>query len=265
MFQLPYQLYTKEKPMRKLLLAAAAMLTMATSAYAQLGHLSKDLVFTPITPCRIVDTRNAGGVIPGGVTKQFKGWNATNFIAQGGSATTCGMPPVSDIAALAVNLLVIAPIGEGWIAAWPGPIGTTQPLVSNLNYKAGDVLANSAVLKISQTGSADFNLFTTTTTHFVADVTGYYSQPVAAGSLECTVVNNETFSVPANFSSYHYTTSTCSAGYVAMSAYCWNQDSPNLYLTGSGTNGGAWCGWRNVSGAAINAIQGTNCCRIPGR
>ena len=37
--------------MRKLLLAAVATLTMATSAFAQLGSLATDLVFTPITPC----------------------------------------------------------------------------------------------------------------------------------------------------------------------------------------------------------------------
>ena len=47
--------------MKKLILSIVAMLTLATSAFAQLGSLTSDLVFTPLTPCRIVDTRVAGG------------------------------------------------------------------------------------------------------------------------------------------------------------------------------------------------------------
>ena len=249
--------------MKKLILSIVAMFTLATSAFAQLGNLSADLVFTPLTPCRIVDTRVAGGPILANTTRGYKAWGAS-FAAQGGAATNCGIPQNTNVAALELNLVVVGTLADGYITAFP--FGVTQPNASTLNYFAGAVLANGATVKVSQTSQAfDWNLYTLATTHFVADVTGYYSRPVSAGSLECTVVNNETFSVPANFSSFHYTTSICSAGYVAMSAYFWNIDNPNLYLTGSGTNGGAWCGWRNVSGGAINAIQGTNCCRIPGR
>ena len=40
-----------------------------------LGSVSIDQVFTPITPCRIVDTRNVGGVINAGTTRNFYFWS----------------------------------------------------------------------------------------------------------------------------------------------------------------------------------------------
>ncbi len=251
--------------MRKIVWMAASLLTLVTSAFGQIGSASSDLVFTPITPCRIVDTRGAGGVIPAATSRIFKGW-AANYAAQGGKIDNCGLPQTTDIAALAVNLLVIVPAAEGWIAAWP--VGTSMPLVSNLNYKAGDVLANSAILKINQT-TADFNVYTVARTHLAMDVTGYYSKPVSAGSMECVVPLLQTVSLGVGFNSYNYATSACSAGYQAVSSFCFKGTAVSVYLTGSGigsgNSGGAFCGWENLSGAVQTVYQGTNCCRIPGR
>ena len=241
--------------MRKLLLTAAAMLTMATSAFAQLGNVNADLVFTPITPCRIVDTRTAGGVILSGVTRPFKGV-ATSYTAQGGSATNCGLPTTASIAALAVNLLVIVPTGEGWIAAWP--VGTTMPLVSNLNYKAGDVLANSAILKINTT-TADFNLYTTTTTHFVADVTGYYSRPVAT-ALDCGTTNFTTTAVAAGATASAFPTA-CTAPLSETGIYCATSGGDiQLNYAGWGQ-----CAAKNTGGTSGSVYASSRCCRIPGR
>lgn len=36
-----------------------------------LGETTNDLVFVPITPCRIIDTRLAGGQIAAGTTRAF--------------------------------------------------------------------------------------------------------------------------------------------------------------------------------------------------
>lgn len=55
-----------------------------------LGATTSDLVFTPITPCRIVDTRLAGGPIAGNFTRSFFAINTASFAVQGGSATNCG-------------------------------------------------------------------------------------------------------------------------------------------------------------------------------
>ncbi len=49
-----------------------------------------DLVFTPVTPCRIIDTRLAGGPIAGGTTRNFAVAGAAGFAAQGGMPRAAG-------------------------------------------------------------------------------------------------------------------------------------------------------------------------------
>ncbi len=56
-----------------------------------LGDIADDLVFTPVTPCRIVDTRSAtAGAIIGGSTRFFD-MDGSNFSAQGGFSGSCGI------------------------------------------------------------------------------------------------------------------------------------------------------------------------------
>jgi hypothetical protein len=252
--------------MKKLIVSVIGLLTLATSAFAQIGSIDKDLVYTPVTPCRIFDTRvsqgGSGPIIAAG-TKDFVIWGTSSYAGQGGAASNCGITAGINTAAVAINFTVVSPATPGFITAYP--TGTARPQAATVNFSAGDVRGNFSIAKNTQAaGSFDLTVFSTSNVEVVADVVGYYSKPVAT-ALECTVVANETFAVPVGFSSYHYTTSTCAAGYSAMSAYCYNNANPDIYLTGSGTNGGAWCGWRSFAPTAANVSQGTNCCRIPGR
>ena len=242
--------------MKKLIFAALLTIASSINTYAAIGDLSADLVFTPITPCRIVDTRGAGGVIPGATSRVFKGW-AANYTAQGGSSSTCGLPQTTDIAALAVNLLVIVPEAEGWIAAWP--VGTSMPLVSNLNYKANDVLANSAILKINQT-TADFNVYTVASTHLAVDVTGYYSKPVAT-ALQCRLGPTATVSIAAGAADNGFAPA-CDAGYTRTATNCavGGNSTMLLYQQYDGA-----CSVKNTGVSAGNLFVVGTCCRVPGR
>jgi len=51
------------------------------------------LTYTPLNPCRILDTRAAGGGGPlaANVTRTFNGF-AANFSTQGGTASNCAIP-----------------------------------------------------------------------------------------------------------------------------------------------------------------------------
>lgn len=176
------------QPFWQIFLAVALTLT-STLASAQLGNQSTDLTYTPVTPCRIIDTRNAGGVLAAGTTHGFKGWSTTNYASQGGAATSnCNIPANTDTAAIVVNFTVVTPSTGGYITAYPSDV--VQPLAASLNFNAADVKGNNAILKLNQTGVGvtHLNIYTTSTTHLVADVVGYYAKPVAIGALSSDLV-----------------------------------------------------------------------------
>jgi hypothetical protein len=155
----------------------------AQYSYMALGTFSFDLVYTPVTPCRIMDTRNStAGIMTAGSQRGFFGWNGT-YASQGGSASNCGLPFSYNNAALVVNFTVVSPATGGYITAFPGDAATV-PLAATVNFNAGDVKGNNAVLKLNQTGTGvDFGIYTTSATHIVADVVGYYAKVKPAVSL----------------------------------------------------------------------------------
>ena len=161
--------------------ATIVLTACSTLASAQLGSLSTDLVYTPVTPCRIIDTRSAAaGLLAAGSARAFNAWTTTNFASQGGTSSDCGIPANTNTAAIAVYFTVVSPTTAGYITAYPGNV--TQPVASTVNFRAGDVIGNNAILKLDQRITATtnhFNVFTYSATHLVADVVGYYAKPVA--------------------------------------------------------------------------------------
>jgi len=137
-------------------------------------------VYVPITPCRIVDTRVAGGPIAGGSTRNFL-VTGTNLSLQGGSSTGCGVP-FGPAKAAVVNFVVVAPAGAGDLRQTP--FGTPVPLASFLNYVnsgiPNDNTANGSVVTIcdpaTTTCTFDFTVQVDgNSTDLVADVQGYFS------------------------------------------------------------------------------------------
>ncbi len=122
--------------------------------------------FYTVTPCRIVDTRNAIGTTGGpalidGTIRTFP------------IAGNCGVPP--DAAAVAINVTAIQPTAGGNLNLFPS--GITPPLVSTISFSAGQILANNAILGLdgSTPGSLDVQTgLAAGTVHFALDVTGYF-------------------------------------------------------------------------------------------
>lgn len=176
--QTEIDLYTLFKQIGKT--SAAIVLTAcSTLASAQLGSLSTDLVYTPVTPCRIIDTRSAvAGQMAADFSRPFNAWTTTNFASQGGISSDCNIPANTNTAAIAVYFTVVSPSSAGYITAYPGD--AIRPLASTVNFGTGDVIGNNAILKLNQTGTGShFNVYTYSATHLVADVVGYYAKPVA--------------------------------------------------------------------------------------
>ena len=82
-----------------------------------LGESFRDLVYTPVTPCRIVDTRAAvAGALAGGVVRLFDA-DGSSFTAQGGGSTGCGIP-LGVAQAVTMTIVAVLPAGPGHLTAW---------------------------------------------------------------------------------------------------------------------------------------------------
>lgn len=250
--------------MKKLFFVALAMLTLTSTAFAQLGTLDKDLVFTPITPCRLFDTRvsqgGTGGIFAGG-TKGFAVWGQTSFASQGGAASNCGLTANADTAAVAVNLTVVMPTAGGYITAYPA--GVALPTAATVNFNAGDIKGNFTIVKVQQTGVApNLNIYSSSTTDVVGDVVGFYSRPVAT-ALNCTNVTGTSVSVPGNTYGYGFGV-TCPAGFSAV--YLSFNAAQNVLMADSSLNGNSGNFFvKNTDANAQVVTPKITCCQIPGR
>jgi hypothetical protein len=128
--------------------------------------------FVPITPCRIVDTR--GG--PGGFNGKLpNGLPGTKFTIK--NANPCHIP--STASAVAVNMTIADTGNSGWVALFPGD--QAWPGVSNINFGAGDFLANGAIVPLGAGQTLDLTALAAfapgggTGTNLILDITGYFT------------------------------------------------------------------------------------------
>jgi hypothetical protein len=148
-----------------------------------LGDPNADLTYTPVAPCRIADTRVAGGALAANVPRTFVGFSA-NFSTQGGTASNCGMP--NGVAAIAMNVYAVNPTTLGFIKTWAG--NGVEPAVSTINYQAGiTALANGAIVPVDATNNNQFKAKSPAPVDFIADVVGYFRAPTGFGDI--TAVN----------------------------------------------------------------------------
>ena len=256
------------------------LLTVLTApASAQLGAIANDLVFTPITPCRIIDTRYIGTYpvgtrIAANSTRSFEVTSTANYSAQGGSATNCGGAGADgNYAAALINFTTVTPTGAGYITAYPN--GATKPLASTLNYDGSDVKGNSAVIKLNQAGGLDLNVFSVSSTHLIADLLGYYATPKAT-AMECTEVYSAGVDLLPGVSLSIFSPQ-CSAGYTLISGGCNRASGSTLGSTNtyaftptSSTNptnpNAFYCGMNNSHPTETSSVTAmARCCRVPGR
>jgi List-Bact-rpt repeat protein len=129
----------------------------ATAVFIEPGN---GLQFRPVTPCRLVDTRQSSP-IQGGTEEDF-------VVPQLGN---CNIPE----SALAYSLNVTAvPRGHlSYLTIWP--TGEAQPTVSTLNSPDGRVKANAAIVPAGTNGAV--SVYVTNTTDVILDIDGYFRTP----------------------------------------------------------------------------------------
>ena len=169
-----------------IVLMTLAILGGPIVANADLGGSAADLVYTPVTPCRIIDTRLAGGPIAAGANRDFLVSGTQNFETQGGNSGGCGIPEGATAAML--NFVAVLPSGSGFLRAWP--FGQPVPSSSIINYGAVPgllALANGAVVPLCNpaTTTCTFDLSVRAdqnATDLVVDVMGFLQSTAPRGS-----------------------------------------------------------------------------------
>ncbi len=147
-----------------------------------LGDTGDDLVYTPIVPCRILDTRN--GTTPPYNAQMMGGSafpvaaNLANFAPQGGSATNCTLPPgAGAFAAIAVTLTVLNPNFDAFLAASSSSDFAILTRSVVMDFSANRGLANTAIVPVDGTVKFYLGLPAQVTTHVIADAVGYLRRP----------------------------------------------------------------------------------------
>lgn len=120
--------------------------------------------FTPVTPCRVLDTRLPNGAFGGPF---ITGGGTRSFMVP---SSPCSVPGTA--LAYSVNITVVPRAGSlGYLTIWP--TGQAQPFVSTLNSVDGRIVANAAIVPAGTNGA--ISVFATNDTDVIIDINGYFS------------------------------------------------------------------------------------------
>ena len=128
--------------------------------------------YTPITPCRIMDTRVAGGALANREIRDVRvTGDGADFAAQGGLADGCGIP--AEATAIEASITAVDPSDSGFFRAWP--TGESMPNATFMNFDRGMDITNTGSITIDPDDDQylrirDFG----GTSHYVIDIQGYW-------------------------------------------------------------------------------------------
>ena len=127
------------------------------------GTIASGGRFHPLAPSRILDTRDTSPLGPA----------AAMALAVAGR----GGVPSAGVSAVVMNVAVTGPTATGYLTVFP--MGEALPLASNLNFAAGDTVANLVTAKLGAGGTVQlYNAMGST--HAIVDVAGWYDDGTSA-------------------------------------------------------------------------------------
>jgi hypothetical protein len=176
--------------MKKSTLLTSLMIILGTTVLAPV-QAQEELVYVAVNPCRIVDTRTAGGAIGANTFRNFRVSGTSGELAiQGG--TTC-LDPMAGTGTkpAAVSAYIVAVPGTtstsgGVLTAYP----SDQPAPpagfgATVNFAAGQVIGNTSNITLCDPAGCPSDgefaiLARNTNEHVVIDVQGYF-YPLSGG------------------------------------------------------------------------------------
>lgn len=121
------------------------------------GYVKTNDAYAAVAPARSVDTRKLS------IGKMRAGETRTLHIAG-----RLGLP-IEGITAVALNATAVNPSAKGYLALFPADV--SRPLVSAVNFDAGDNTANNALVKLSADGA--ISIYSLVDCDVVVDIVGY--------------------------------------------------------------------------------------------
>ncbi|MFJ6780865.1 hypothetical protein [Streptomyces yangpuensis] len=119
--------------------------------------------YTSLDPFRIADSRTGQGT-----WGQVAGQSTFDLQVAGN-----GSIPASGVTAVALNVTATAPRGAGHLTVYPS--GQAAPGTSNVNFKAGQTIANSVIVPVGADGRISIRNGAWDPADVIVDVVGYYS------------------------------------------------------------------------------------------
>ena len=179
--------------MKKSVLTTLFLTIVGTAALAP-AQAQDELVYVAVPPCRIVDTRNAGGAIPANEYRNFRVSGTSGVLAvQGGGACLdpkagTGQKPLA-IVAYVIAVPADSASKSGVLSAYPSdqpppPVGSG----STVNFAAQQIIGNTTTITLcdpngSCPSSGEFAILARNTNqHVVIDVQGYF-YPIEGGAV----------------------------------------------------------------------------------
>jgi hypothetical protein len=135
------------------------------------------LYFHPLpAPIRLLETRpmESGFTTPGAPLT-----GNTDTAQVGRNLTYQGVTIPASARALVGNATTVGPQTGGFLTLYPQ--GATRPLIASSNFEAGQIVNGPFTVGLNTT-NGQFNIYTTSTTHLVVDILGYYSPNQTEGS-----------------------------------------------------------------------------------
>jgi hypothetical protein len=175
----------EEKPMVRLSSLVAPLLALAVAGGLAIGQepsaptpevpslVTSPLPFIGVTPCRIVDTRDAGRPPEYGPPSLAPGLPGRTFTLVG----QCGIP--AGARAVSLNVTAVAARGLGYLLLYPA--GGSPPPVSTLNYLTSQTVANAAIVPLGAGGGITVAA-AVSAVDLLVDINGYFGATATDGS-----------------------------------------------------------------------------------
>jgi len=120
--------------------------------------------FVGATPQRLIDTRESSPVNSSAPLQV----QTTNIAATTASGIATTVPGSSN--AVALNITVVNPVSSGFLTVYPCDV--PRPLSSNVNYTAGQIVANGVIAPVSASGTVC--IFSPVETDVIVDLAGWF-------------------------------------------------------------------------------------------